>query len=144
MIDYFPNGELGGDADLLRQAQKGYIAIMLCQTAPVVSFIPEVAVFDLPMVFARYNGDVIDLVLNGDSQFHQKISEAYEKAGLHLLGFMQNATYRLATANKDLETLTDFNGQLSEQNLHRLRGQSCISPCRTARSTLRRTLQILA
>ncbi|MBQ7170276.1 MAG: TRAP transporter substrate-binding protein [Synergistaceae bacterium] len=110
VIDYFPNGELGGDADLLRQAQKGYIAIMLCQTAPVVSFIPEVAVFDLPMVFARYDGDTIDKVLNGDSTFHKKMSEAYEKAGLHLLGFMQNATYRLATANKDLQTLSDFKG----------------------------------
>ncbi|MBQ7543319.1 MAG: TRAP transporter substrate-binding protein [Synergistaceae bacterium] len=110
VIDYFPNGELGGDADLLRQAQKGYIAIMLCQTAPVVSFIPEVAVFDLPMVFARYDGDTIDKVLNGDSTFHQKMSEAYEKAGLHLLGFMQNATYRLATANRDLQTLSDFKG----------------------------------
>ncbi|MBQ7219715.1 MAG: TRAP transporter substrate-binding protein [Synergistaceae bacterium] len=110
VIDYFPNGELGGDADLLRQAQKGYIAIMLCQTAPVVSFIPEVAVFDLPMVFARYDGDTIDKVLNGDSMFHQKMAEAYEKAGLHLLGFMQNATYRLTTANRDLQTLTDFKG----------------------------------
>ena len=110
VIDYFPNGELGGDADLLRQAQKGYIAIMLCQTAPVVSFIPEVAVFDLPMVFARYDGDTIDKVLNGDSEFHRKMSAAYEKAGLHLLGFMQNATYRLATANKNLETLSDFKG----------------------------------
>ena len=110
VIDYFPNGELGGDADLLRQAQKGYIAIMLCQTAPVVSFIPEVAVFDLPMVFARYDGDTIDKVLNGDSEFHKQMSAAYEKAGLHLLGFMQNATYRLATANKDLQTLSDFKG----------------------------------
>ena len=110
VIDYFPNGELGGDADLLRQAQKGYIAITVCQTAPVVSFIPEVAVFDLPMVFARYNGDTIDKVLNGDSEFHKKMSAAYEKAGLHLLGFMQNATFRLATANKNLRTLTDFKG----------------------------------
>ena len=108
VIDYFPNGELGGDADLLRQAQKGYIAITVCQTAPVVSFIPEVAVFDLPMVFARYDGDTIDKVLNGDSEFHKKMSEAYERAGLHLLGFMQNATYRLTTANKDLSTLSDF------------------------------------
>lgn len=110
VIDYFPNGELGGDADLLRQAQKGYIAITVCQTAPVVPFIPEVAVFDLPMVFARYNGDTIDAVLNGDSEFHRQMSLAYEKAGLHLLGFMQNATYRLTTANKDLQTLTDFKG----------------------------------
>ena len=110
VIDYFPNGELGGDADLLRQAQRGYIAITVCQTAPVVSFIPEVAVFDLPMVFARYDGDTIDKVLNGDSEFHREMSKAYEKVGLHLLGFMQNATFRLATANKDLETLTDFKG----------------------------------
>ena len=110
VIDYFPNGELGGDADLLRQAQKGYIAITVCQTAPVVSFIPEVAVFDLPMVFARYDGNTIDAVLNGDSEFHRRMSAAYERAGLHLLGFMQNATYRLTTANKDLHTLTDFKG----------------------------------
>ncbi len=110
VIDYFPNGELGGDADLLRQAQKGYIAIMLCQTAPVVSFIPEMAVFDLPMVFARYDGDNIDEVLNGDSEFHRQMSAAYEKAGLHLLGFMQNATYRLTTANKNLQTLSDYRG----------------------------------
>lgn len=110
VIDYFPNGELGGDADLIRQAQKGYIAITVCQTAPIVSFIPEMAVFDLPMVFARYDGDTIDKVLNGDSDFHKKISEAYNKAGLHLLGFMQNATYRLTTADKDLSTLSDFRG----------------------------------
>ena len=110
VIDYFPNGELGGDADLIRQAQKGYIAITVCQTAPIVSFIPEMAVFDLPMVFARYDGDTIDKVLNGDSEFHKQMSTAYNKAGLHLLGFMQNATYRLATANKNLLTLTDFQG----------------------------------
>lgn len=110
VIDYFPNGELGGDADLLRQAQKGYIAITVCQTAPIVSFIPEMAVFDLPMVFARYDGDTIDKVLNGDSEFHEQISKAYEKAGLHLLGFMQNATYRLTTSNRDLQTLSDFRG----------------------------------
>ncbi|MBQ3396142.1 MAG: TRAP transporter substrate-binding protein [Synergistaceae bacterium] len=110
VIDYFPNGELGGDADLIRQAQKGYIAITVCQTAPIVSFIPEMAVFDLPMVFARYDGDTIDKVLNGDSDFHKQMAAAYNKAGLHLLGFMQNATYRLATANKNLLTLTDFNG----------------------------------
>ncbi len=108
VIDYFPNGELGGDADLLRQAQNGYIAITVCQTAPVVSFIPEVAVFDLPMVFAKYDGDTIDEVLNGDSEFHREMSKAYERKGLHLLGFMQNATFRLTTANKNLETLSDF------------------------------------
>ncbi len=109
-IDYHPNGDLGGDADLLRQAQAGDIAIVVCQTAPIVSFIPEMAVFDLPMVFSKYDGDKIDSVLNGENDFNSAIGEAYQKAGLHLLGFLQNATYRLTTANRDLTTLEDVAG----------------------------------
>lgn len=109
-IDYHPNGELGGDADLLRQAKDGDIAIVVCQTAPVVNFIPEMAVFDLPMVFAKYEGDVIDRVLNGDNALHSALSAAYCAAGYHLLGFMQNATYRLTTANVELRSLEAFQG----------------------------------
>lgn len=108
-IDYHPNGDLGGDADLLRQMQSNDIQLVVCQTAPVVSFVPEMAVFDLPMAFAKYDGDTIDAVLNGeDSAFHTDIAAAYEENGFHLLGFLQNATYRLTTANVELKTLADF------------------------------------
>ena len=110
-IDYHPNGDLGGDADLLRQEQSGDIDIVVCQTAPVVSFIPEMAVFDLPMVFAKYDGDKIDKVLNSeDSEFNKSLSSAYDKAGYKLLGFLQNATFRLTTSNKERKTLDDFKG----------------------------------
>ncbi len=107
-IDYHPNAELGGDADLLRQMQSNDIQLVVCQTAPMVSFIPEMAVFDLPMAFSKYDGDVIDKALNGDNDFTAALGEAYEAAGLHLLGFLQNATYRLTTANVELNTLADF------------------------------------
>ena len=107
-IDYHPNGDLGGDADLLRQMQSNDIQIVVCQTAPTVSFIPEMAVFDLPMVFSKYDGDTIDAVLNGENEFSTALNEAYENAGLHLLGFLQNATYRLTTAHTELTTLADF------------------------------------
>lgn len=39
-IDYYPNGELGADADLLRQLQANDIQLFVGQTAPVVSFVP--------------------------------------------------------------------------------------------------------
>lgn len=108
-IDYHPNGDLGGDADLLRQMQSNDIQIVVCQTAPVVSFIPEMAVFDLPMVFSKYDGDTINKVLNGStSKFKTELSTAYEAAGFHLLGFLQNGTYRLATANVELKDLASF------------------------------------
>lgn len=108
-IDYHPNGDLGGDSDLLRQVQCGGIDIVVCQTAPVASFVPEMAVFDLPMVFSQYDGDTIDQVLNDpDSQFFIELSEAYEAKDLHLLGFLQNGTYRITTANRPLYTLEDY------------------------------------
>lgn len=107
-IDYHPNGELGGDTDLIRQMQANDIQLVVCQTAPVVSFIPEMAVFDLPMVFSKYDGGTIDSVLNGENEFSSAMRKAYNNAGLELLGFLQNATYRLTTANVELKTLDDF------------------------------------
>ena len=101
-------GELGNDMDLLSQMQAGYIDLVGCQIAPVVSFVPEMAIFDLPMVFAQYDGETIDQVLNGDSQTHAAMSAAYEKVGLELLGIQQYATYRLTTANRELRKLGDF------------------------------------
>lgn len=107
-IDAHLNGELGNDTDLLRQLQNGDIDIVGCQIAPMVSFIPELAVFDLPMVFSKYEGNKIDEVLNGDSQTRSTLNTAYETTGLHLLGILQNATYRLTTANVNLQSLEDF------------------------------------
>lgn len=109
-MDYFPNGELGADADLLRQLQANDIQLFVGQTAPVVSFVPEVAVYDLPMVFAQYDGATIDKVLNGDSQFNTQMKSAFNAAGLELMGTLQNATYRLTTSNIELATLDDFKG----------------------------------
>lgn len=109
-LDTHLNGDLGNDTDLLRQMVNGDIDIVGCQIAPMVSFIPELAVFDLPMVFAKYDGDKIDRVLNGASKTRSTLDGAYEAAGMHLLGVLQNATYRLTTANVELKTLADFKG----------------------------------
>ena len=109
-VEYHPNGELGGDLDLIRQMRANQIQLVVCQTAPMVSFVPEMAVFDLPMVFSEYDGDRIDAVLNGQNDFTARIDAAYEKANLHLLGFLQNGTFRLTTSNRPLETLEDFRG----------------------------------
>ena len=109
-IDYHPNGELGGDLDLIRQMKANKIQIVVCQTAPIVSFVPAMAVFDLPMVFSEYDADRIDEVLNGQNDFTARLSDAYEDAGLHLLGFLQDGTYRLTTSNRPLNTLDDFKG----------------------------------
>ena len=108
-IDYHPNGDLGGDSDLLRQVQCGGIDIVVCQTAPVASFLPEMAVFDLPVAFSQYDGNTIDQVLNNeDSEFFIQLSQAYEAKDLHRLYFLQNRTYRITTFKRPLYTLEDY------------------------------------
>ena len=112
-MDYFPNGELGADADLLRQLQSGDISVVVCQTAPVASFVPDVAVYDLPMVFATYDGATIDEVINNpESEFAQTLSASFNEAGFQLLGTLQNATFRQTTTNRNVQTIADYDGML--------------------------------
>lgn len=110
-IEYHPNGDLGGDEDLLRQLKSNDIQVFVSQPAPVVSFIPEMAVFDLPMAFAKYDGPTIDKVLNNpESKFYKQLAAAYDKAGFHYMGMLQNGTFRLATANTNLKDLDAYKG----------------------------------
>ena len=102
-IDYHGTGELGGDTDLIRQEQSNDIQMVICQPAPMVSFVP-----DIPMAFSTYNADQIETVLNGDNEFTQGLQASFEEAGLHNLGFLQNGTFRETTSNKALNTIEDF------------------------------------
>ena len=86
-----------------------YYPNIVLQTAPTVSFVPAVAVFDLPMVFAKYDGDTIDKVLN-QSEFHDAIAKQYASSGMRIMGYLQNATYRLTTSKIKLDTLDAFKG----------------------------------
>jgi tripartite ATP-independent transporter DctP family solute receptor len=108
-VTYFPNSEMGGDEDIQQGMIDGLLDYIVLQTAPSVSFVPEAAVFDLPMVFAKYDGDKIDEALNGeDSAFRKAIEEKYAAHNYKLLGYLQNATYRLTTSNTKLDTLAAF------------------------------------
>ena len=110
-VEYYPNSEMGGDMDIQQQMLDGTLDYVVLQTAPTVSFVPAVAVFDLPMVFAQYDGDTIEQVLNGDdSEFLKAIAPKYEEKNMKILGYLQNATYRLTTSNVKLDTLDAFKG----------------------------------
>ena len=121
MVDYHGNGELGGDADTQTQLQANDIQIDVTQPAPLVSFVPGFAVFDAHMIFATYDAETIDSVLNGDNAFSQGLQASAEENGMHVLGWLQNGTYRQVTSNKNLATLDDFKGfqiRTMENNNH--------------------------
>lgn len=108
-VSYFGNSQLGVDSELQQQMLAGDIDIVSCQPAQTTSFVKEVAVFDLPMSFAKYNAATIDKALN-DSSFTGLINEGYGKAGMVCLGFLQGGTFREMTSNKEIRKIEDFQG----------------------------------
>jgi tripartite ATP-independent transporter DctP family solute receptor len=108
-VDYFPNSQLGNDQELQGQMLAGDIDLVIAQTAQTVSFVPEVAIFDLPMVFAKYDAETIDYALN-QSSFYDKINEAYKAKNMYVLHYLQGGTFRETTSNKNIQSIEDFQG----------------------------------
>lgn len=106
-IQVYANSSLGGDRDLLETCSDGDIPFVVQNTAPQVSFMHDLAVFDLPCAFDSLDDcrEKID-----DPQFWQLISDVYTEGGYHLLG-MADQGFRVMSTNKPVYSLSDFKGQ---------------------------------
>lgn len=106
-IEVYPNSTLGGDRDLLESCADGDIPFIVQNTAPQVTFMSDLAVFDLPCVF----DDLVELreTIDGED-FYNKICDVYTDGGYHLLGIADQG-FRVMSTNKPVSTLADFKGQ---------------------------------
>ncbi|MGN0292450.1 MAG: TRAP transporter substrate-binding protein [Lachnospiraceae bacterium] len=106
-IQVYPNSTLGGDRDLLETCADGDIPFIVQNTAPQVTFMSDLAVFDLPCVFDSLDDcrETID-----DPEFYALISNVYTEGGYHLLG-MADQGFRVMSTNKKITELADFKGQ---------------------------------
>lgn len=108
-IEYYPNSVQGNDQEIQGLMLAGDLDFVICQTAQTVTFVPEVAIFDLPMAFAKYNAKAIDTALN-KSAFTESMKKAYQKKGMYCLHYLQGATFRETTSNKPVRAIGDFKG----------------------------------
>lgn len=106
-IQVYPNSTLGGDRDLLETCADGDIPFLVQNTAPQVTFMPDLGVFDLPCVFDSLEECRKKL---DDPTFYQLISDVYTQGGYHLLG-MADQGFRVMSTNKGITSLDDFKGQ---------------------------------
>lgn len=106
-IRVYSNSILGGDRELLESCKDGDIPFLVQNTAPQVSFMPKVAVFDLPSAF-----DNIEEVRESldNEKFYNLMEDIYNDAGYKLLGFTDQGL-RIMTTNKKIEEISDFKGQ---------------------------------
>ena len=108
-VDYFGNSQLGVDSEMQTQMLAGDIDIVSCQPGQTTTLVPAVAVYDLPLVFAKYDAATIDRALN-NSDFTKIINEKYGESHMICLGILQGATFRVMTSNVKIEKPADFKG----------------------------------
>lgn len=106
-IEVYPNSTLGGDRDLLESCADGDIPFVVQNTAPQVTFMEDLAVFDIPCAFESM--EECREVIDGPS-FKQVIDEVYEDGGYRLLGIADQG-FRVMSTNKPVYEIEDFEGQ---------------------------------
>lgn len=107
LISVYPNSVLGGDRELLESCKEGDIPFVVQNTAPQVTFMPDVAVFDMPAVFETID-EVREHVDNPD--FLSMMQQVYGDAGYVLLGYADQGL-RVMTTNRNVQSISDFKGQ---------------------------------
>ncbi len=105
-VQVYPNSSLGGDTELLESCMTGDIPFVVQNTAPQVSYLPRLCLFDLPCVFDTI--DELHEVLDNE-EFMEKVNDIYAEKGIELLG-MSDQDFRVMTSNKEIETIEDFKG----------------------------------
>lgn len=106
-IQVYANSTLGGDRELLESCKDGDIPFVVQNTAPQVTFMPDLAIFDVPCAFE--NLDECREVLD-DPEFSGLVSGVYEKGGYQLLGIADQG-FRVMSTNKAVKSIKDFKGQ---------------------------------
>ena len=104
-IEIFPNMQLGGEVEMIKQVLTGSLDITSPSNAPLTNFVPALKIFDMPFLF-RDEAHMI-AVLRGPVL--QDINEIVATSGIRLLGVF-NVGVRHIMSNKPVRTMDDLKG----------------------------------
>src|SRR4029453_3223161 len=107
-IQMYPSRQLGGEKEMIEQAQVGALAIARISVGPMGPIVPEMNVFNLPFMFRddAHMEKVIDGPI-GD-ELLKKLSES--KANLIGLCWMNAGTRNVYNSKKPIQTVDDLKG----------------------------------
>jgi len=104
-VQIYPNRQLGEEREMVEGLQLGTVDFVITSTGPLVSFVPEIGVVDLPFLFT--SSAHAYKVLDGD--IGQGILAKFDSKGIIGLSFMENG-WRSISSNKKIETPADLKG----------------------------------
>src|SRR6267378_1821939 len=108
-VQMYPSMQLGGEKEMIEQAQVGALAIARISVGPMGPLVPEINVFNLPFMF-RDNAHM-EKVVDGPigDEMLKKLSD-HPTAGLIGLCWMNAGTRNVYNSKKPVRALDDLKG----------------------------------
>jgi len=108
-IQMFPSMQLGGEKEMIEQAQVGALQIARISLGPMGPLVPELNAFNLPFVFR--DPDHMTKVVTGPigDEMLKKLSD-HPTANLIGLGWMTGGVRNVYNSKKPIKTMDDFKG----------------------------------
>jgi tripartite ATP-independent transporter DctP family solute receptor len=108
-IQMFPSMQLGGEKEMIEQAQVGALQIARISVGPMGPLVPEMNVFNMPFMFrdAAHAEKVMDGPI-GDEML-KKLSD-HPTAGLIGIAWMNGGTRNVYNSKKPIKTVEDLKG----------------------------------
>src|SRR5215210_4230601 len=108
-IQMYPSMQLGGEKEMIEQAQVGALAIARISVGPMGPIVPELNVFNMPFMFrdTAHMEKVIDGPIG--EEMLKKLSD-HPTAGLIGLCWMNAGTRNVYNSKKPIQTVEDLKG----------------------------------
>ena len=105
-LEIFPNGQLGGERELIESIQLGNIDMVFVSSAPLASFNNQFFALDMPFLFQ--DRESVYKVLDGD--IGQELLSSLDSVGMVGLGYWENGFRQLTNDRQVIHTAEDLNG----------------------------------
>lgn len=108
-IQMYPSMQLGGEKEMIEQAQVGALAIARISVGPMGPIVPELNVFNLPFMFR--DNDHMEKVIDGaiGDEMLKKLSD-HPTAGLIGLCWMNAGTRNVYNSKRPIKSVDDLKG----------------------------------
>jgi TRAP-type transport system periplasmic protein len=105
-IDQYPNAELGGEVEMMKDVQLGTIDLAFITGAPMPNFVPEIGVFGIPFLIrdAEHAHAVLDGPIGDD------LLRKFADKGMIALAWGENGMRHLTNSKRPVASPDDLRG----------------------------------
>lgn len=105
-VEIHPNGELGGEREMLEMLLLGKLTMMAPSSAPLEAVSPDIVLWDLPFLFKDH--ETAYRVLDGD--VGQEVLDSFSDKGIIGLAYWENGFRYLTNNKRPITNVNDMQG----------------------------------